>query len=625
MTTRRWLALLLLAALAQGLVRIVVIPLWGHYDEAAHFEYVRFVQDRRAAPRIGDTTPEVVRRIAATDRTMTVCDATPGLPDCLGSGAAFDEVPVYYFLQAGVAAMVGPMDIGRELRLARLVSVLLHVLVVWLGVAAVRVAVPGDDALALAVGGLLAAVPAFGDLMSGLNNEVGAVAAFSFLTWTVARMLRRGVTAAHAILLLVAVLLCLGTKATAWIGVPLAGFGVWLAAWPRIPSWTRWTVVAACPAVAVLALFTLDWPADWQARGAIPAPNLGRVATDVPWGQHALSARGVRTREQALWQTVADADLATLRGRDVTLGVWARARNRTGVVAMPVVAVNGAIAAPATVLSPQWTFHRRIVAVPDGATALSVYVPLTDHGAAEYDGIVLVSGARSETSPPRFEDASLSRGEWDGVPFRNLIRNGSAEAGWPMLRPAIDRFVPGGGLNFHLVAWLDWRRTAPQFWPPIKWQFITFWTGYGTGTADGPRWARVAFALLTGAAVLGTLVGLGVARRAPSADGAAVRFFVFCGAAVAAAALMSILRIDPADIPGRAQYVPTARHAAVAMLPAMVLVAHGWGAWWPSRARRTAFAAVVAAVFLIGAYLFVFVQRPWYNALECVQTACSGS
>jgi hypothetical protein len=252
-----------------------------------------------------------------------------------------------------------------------------------------------------------------------------------------------------------------------------------------------------------------------------------------------------------------------------------------------------------------------------------IYFPESNE--AEYDGVVLAPGFTKSVDPPVFDDGNAVSGTWGGERFINLVKNGSAEAGWLTLRYWIERLLPAGGVNQRLVSWFDWRRTWPAFWPALKWQFITFWAGYGTGVADGPFWTRMLFAIVTAISIGGLILELfsGARRRRLSGDD--VRFLLFVTISVSAVAVASVLRIDPVDPGGRIAYMPTARHAYVAIVPAAILLARGWASWWSPRLRAPALAVLVAIVLLTGVYLFLAVQRPWYTDLVCRQTACGSS
>jgi hypothetical protein len=618
MAIRATLSAVLLIAFAQGIVRLAVVPLWAHYDEPAHYEYVRFVLDHRRLPRIEDRDRSILRRLAAVDRSMVVCadppatDTTP----CVGPSGAFDEAPLYYILVAGALALARPATLDREVRWARLVSVLLGVAVVLIGFLTVRAAVPAEPGVALAAAGLLAAIPGPVDLMSGVNNDVGAIAASSLLIWAMALAFRDGPSIRRIVLIAVAVGVCVLTKATALVAVPLAMAGVWLVAWPRSQAWQRWVPAAALAVVGLLTVGLL-WPAEWQAHTA--RPRAGRRSAPTPLGAHVFHVWQEGTAVPTFWQPLQG---RLPPGQAVTLGAWVRTTKDPRRLPLPVLSDGRTLpAGPSVEGTPAWTFHRYTTRAAAEASASVVSLPEVETGEAQYDGIVVAVGDFPE-APPAFDDDTARGGTWGGRRFVNLVRNGSAESAWPAVRYWVDRLLPAGGVNQRLAAWLDWRRTGPVFWPALKWQFITFWAGYGTGVADGPFWTRLMFALLTAVSIAGLAFGLFVGAGQPVHGGHETRFLAFASVSVVAAIGMSVLRIDPVDANGRIAYTPAARYAYVAIVPAAILFARGWAGWWPAPWRNRGLALLVAMVFAVGAYLFVAVQRPWYAAVACRQAAC---
>jgi hypothetical protein len=610
---RRVLLALLILALAQRLVRVAVVPLWQHYDEPAHFEYVRFLVEHRRLPRLDDVDRAIFDRIVATAPQIVPCPESGPRPPggCFGPSSAFDEAPGYYLLQAAVQWLAGPDTVDVQVRLARFVSALLGVAVTGLGFHATRQLLPREPHLALAVAGLLATQPGYVDLMSALSNDVAAVAAFSVLFWAGTAVIRHGITPARLAALAAAAGLGVAAKSTAWIGVPLAGTAIWLAAWPRLPVLVAWGAPGLAGTTALLLAVTGAWPAQWFAFGPYPAAR--RVATSAPWGRYAFSVPFDGKHAPTLWQPIDVGARHALQGRTFTLGAWVRAPGGARPVPLPVLGVGDRrLDGPRLAATPAWRFHAYTVMVPANGP-LALYVPEVEAGVAQYDGITVAAGVFPVDSPPHFDDADARTGSWGSVPFVNLVGNGSAEQGWPALRLAVDRRLPAAGLNYRLPSMFDCPRTWTAYWSAARWQFVTYWTGFGTGVAGGPRLVRVAFALLSIGASLGVVMMLPGALDADRMTGPERRGLAFATLAVIAVGVMNLLRIDPVDAVGRVAYVPTARYAYVAIVPAMMLLAVGWSAWWPARRRGLGLALLVAAMLGAGLWLFLMVQLPWYH------------
>src|SRR5262245_40003050 len=99
---RRLLILVLLFTAAQSILRLAVVPLWAHYDESGHFEYLRFIVEHRRLPQVGDADWDLLRRIAAAGGGSAACGLTLSALDpklCMSPGLQFSEMPGYYVLQ----------------------------------------------------------------------------------------------------------------------------------------------------------------------------------------------------------------------------------------------------------------------------------------------------------------------------------------------------------------------------------------------------------------------------------------------------------------------------------------------------------------------------------------------
>ncbi|MCI0520644.1 MAG: hypothetical protein L0Z70_10380, partial [Chloroflexi bacterium] len=127
----RWfLAAILLAALAHGLIYLSLVPPWQHYDEPNHFEYAWLIAHRNQIPEAGDYDQEMRRETA---RSMIVhgffrdMDFLPDLaatdePIYIGTYSQVSTPPFYYLLVSVPLRMAAGMDITSQLYVGRGVS-----------------------------------------------------------------------------------------------------------------------------------------------------------------------------------------------------------------------------------------------------------------------------------------------------------------------------------------------------------------------------------------------------------------------------------------------------------------------------------------------------------------------
>ncbi len=603
--------LMLLFTAAQSGVRLMVAPLWAHYDEPTHYEYVRFIVENFRLPHPGDADLDILSRIAAnSDGPFGPCaDKPAGAGLCFEPGLQFAEAPGYYVLQAVFQWLFAPTTVERQVWLARTVSALLTLVAAWLAHLTVRQMFPDDFLLAVAAPAMMATIFGYVDLMSAVNNDVSAVVAYSVVVFAGVAMIRQGITLGSVSLMALAAGLCVVAKSSAWIGLPLTVIGVGLAAWPRMLAWHRWMAVVV-GIVAVALCFDLDSPADWyRYRQAAVLP--ARVESLAPVGQQVFRIEHSGESTPALWQPLPANVQESLRGQTVTVGAWVRAPGRTAQVPLPVIGVgNRFLEGKEAEATPDWTFHSYTVMIPNDGQGIAIYLPGSPDTTVEYDGVVLAGGWLPSDQQPQFADPDAARGTWNGAAFTNLLRNGSAESGWPMVRPALNRLFPWGGINYRLQSFYDWRRTLPVYWAPLRWQFVTFWAAYGAGSPGLPVIGIVFFAVVTGVSVLGLARAVVDALSGHRLDGSQWRALIYCGLAVAAALAMSVLRIDPVNAAGSIYYIPTARHFYVAIAPTGLLFMIGWQAWWPNRWRRYAVGLLLLAFYALGVWSLLAVQFP---------------
>jgi hypothetical protein len=197
-----------------------------------------------------------------------------------------------------------------------------------------------------------------------------------------------------------------------------------------------------------------------------------------------------------------------------------------------------------------------------------------------YDGLVLAEGARPIGEPPVFADEDGSRGEWGGLPFQNMLRNGSAENAGFRIRPWVDDlgaqlFPDQVRPSLILTYLLDWNG-ARWFYKASGLRLLrTFWGMFGWAHVPllGHKPYRV-FLVLTILGLLGVGLWFGIRLRARPVclpwEALAVLGLLFVGywglTLVRSPIFMSLVHI----------YLPVARNAYPAIIPTALLVCMGW-------------------------------------------------
>lgn len=234
----RWLAPL---AFLHGLLYLVLVPPWQHYDEPGHFAYAAEVAaGEYAAP--GPAAVQISREIA--DSMYRYSFYAPGeRPFLFGPEAVqvgFSQrvhPPLYYSVVAQPIAWLRYLPVEYQLYAARMVGLALYVFAV---LAAWRVAVtilPDEPLMQLVIPLLLLFTPTFTDMMTAVNSDVlvNFAAVVSFLGC--ALLLRDGLRPTALLLALLGLAVALFAKRTAVPAlIPVALALAW-AGWRQPLPW----------------------------------------------------------------------------------------------------------------------------------------------------------------------------------------------------------------------------------------------------------------------------------------------------------------------------------------------------------------------------------------------------
>ncbi len=591
---------LIAAAMALGTLRALVVPP-GLYniDEKWHFE-----------PMLTLVRP------LQTCIERGACDEILAFLSQRRASDPYRGV-VYYLLQA-VIQLPLPPSIGESQRLlvARLVTLSLNGFIIGLAYLTIRELFPRQRPLALATAGLTAFIPSISDMMTGVNLDAAVAFVGALVIYTLARIIRRGLTLARLTALIVEAGLGYTLKGTAWPLFLVIAFAFWL----RLPGRIR---LVAGGGVVLGGVAALVWFNPFNWRGTANWFYQTSYQTVLPERTDASSVVGRYSLEAAaqegayVLQYFPERVVQRLRGKTVTYGVWARAPAGSATVPLPVLGSGGEPGDSKLILSAVWHFYGAVTQVPAGAEHLGFFL---GSGGVWYDGMVVAEGNFPTDRAPDY-----THGTWGGRPFVNLLENPSAEDVWPQVAPDV-----GGEyvLNNRIAAILAWRRTLPAWFGLIRWLLANFWSSFG-GLLPGLSSTQMILpGLLTALAVAG--VALVVVRDLPrrivpfESDSARLGFWMLAAAGLAVIFLV-LYRADL--VPNQATMLiwSSARHASAGRIALTALLAMGLLRWVPRRWQRWTIAIGLAALFLVNTYIFLQVQYPFQHCALPVVTDCLSS
>ncbi len=585
----RTVGIILLVGLVHGLLYVFLVPPWQHYDEPTHFEYAWLVANRTNLPKYGDYDQSMRRRVAGSMLEHGFFDRLSFRPDLLSKEPiwiGFSELahpPAYYLLVSLPLRFLRFADITLELYIARTVSLFLYLASILAACGILAELVPRDHALRWMVPTTLALLPGFADLMTSVNNDVGAAAVFSLFLWGCIYIVRRGFSLLGLLWVLATAVIGLLTKTTVAVALPLSMLSFLFSVARDRRRWLAWALTLGGVLVAVFATLTWSDAALWYRNTLQSVPT--RVASSqAPLGTYAIQLEILPTSQRVpvIRQFLPLDQVAMLSGKAVTVGAWMWAdlaiQGQTPVLRFSVNRQSQAQRKNIAIeTSPK--FFAFSTNIPDNAATISVDLEQLGQATEKnvtvfYNGMVLVEGIRPTNEPPQFDDSFGTGGKWAGVPFRNLLRNASATDAWFSIQPWADRL----GLSLRvdqfsviLGSVIDWQGAGWYYWATSQRLFRTFWATFGWGGVF-LRGSRPYFILwiFTLAAGIGVLVALWNKRHAVAWDVLfllAMAMIGTWGSALIRGLSQSLLG---------ATYIPVARYAYPVIIPTVLLLNVGW-------------------------------------------------
>jgi hypothetical protein len=578
----------IILGLVHGLIYVFLVPPWQHYDEPGHFEYSWLIANRGSIPETGEYDQVMRREVAASMIEHRFFDNMGFQPNLLSQDspiwigiAQVGDSPFYYWLISLALRIVAGSDVAFQLIVGRLVSLALFLITIAVSYLFMVEITPAESPLRWVVPASVALLPAFTDLMTAVNNDVGAVAAFSLYLWMGTRLIRRGFTWKRLVSFLLFTALCYWTKNTVAIAVLLAPIPVLFSLLRGQRQRWAWAITGLVVAVALAGSITFQEPMYWYRTWRQVEPTRS-VQSRAPHGLYAFEV--VQTPESPqprLYQIIPPKTAAELAGKPFTIGAWMWADEPVSALG-PSVAESGLIHSQTFEIGIDPVFVAFTGIFSEQVDSLQVALaPFTGSvsptTAVYYDGIVLIEGNHSLDKLPVFTNNEGTKGKWAGEYFENLVRNPSANKSWIRIRPQIeiwiDRFFPD--LPSLILASLpDWRVSSGYYTATAHNVFQTFWAKFGWGHVPldvslvGTRpYRTISFFPLVGLA--GAAIALGRRWRIIPFP---VLFFL--GAALVIV-WGSVMVRGISSISGRI-FIPSARYGFPAIIPSLLLLGMGW-------------------------------------------------
>lgn len=277
--------LLLGLSLVRGLLYSAIIPPWQAPDEPKHFEYLRTLYEQRRLVGPADISLAVQHRILASMHTHNFWAFWIGAgdpnnplndPDVFASAWAkgnktglseVGRVPPLYFIIAALSQLLASEDITVQLYSARLVSIMLGMLVVFIALLTARELFPGDDFLIIGIPFFVAFLPMYTFITSSVHPDSLACLLTSLVLYVIINGFKHGFTWWRT--LAIAGLIVLGAlaKKTTIITFPIAILAIAFHLWTKRAKIPVWRCLRLAIGVIVTGVLLGSWMlSQWHDR-----------------------------------------------------------------------------------------------------------------------------------------------------------------------------------------------------------------------------------------------------------------------------------------------------------------------------------------------------------------------
>jgi hypothetical protein len=576
------LGLMLFFGLLLGTIFIYVVPPWQHYDEPTHFEYAWLIANRNGFPSWGEYDQPMRREVAASmveHGFFKGMGFTPNLisstePVWIGISQAGSS-PLYYWVASLPIRILRTSDITFQLIVLRYVSLLFYLVTI---AAAYGIAVeltPPKHSLRWLLPTTILLLPGFVDILTAVNDDVGATAFFSLFIWFGIKLINRGFRWFRFVTFVLLAVFCFYTKNTVMIAVILAPIPIIFSFIHGKQRRYVWFASIGGFILLVISLFGWGAPANWYRR-SLPSYTIRALNQKAPDGKYVF--------EFSMSHEFPNAQIMQLlpghgEGNSVyTIGAWIWA-DQAVTVQTPALQANGGTIVKEVEVNEQPKFFFVSGSINTTDSPLKLIVSPTNKQLGKpltvyYDGLVVVKGTWPEDSSPAFNDSSVDKGVWGNKEFINMVRNPSAEIGRLRFRSWVETIITArypGNPSLTLGLILDPTSIYSYYTATIKSLLQTFWAKFG--------WAHVVLkgyrpytilAVFTLTGFIGALVAFWWKRFNVRWD-----VFLFLGLALITIWGAALLRGLTSILDDRS-FIPVARYAYPVIIPTMLILDVGW-------------------------------------------------
>jgi len=330
---RDGIILILILALMHGLIYVYLLPPWQHYDEPNHFEYAWLIANRGWSPKPSDSDPKMNRDVVESmiihgfykDFGIIPELDSPDQPVTITGYSQLGDPPFYYWIVSLPLRFMNGWNVTAQMYMGRLVSLILYLITVMIAWGITREITSPGHPLRLLVPGTLALLPGYVDIMTSINNDVGAVLVMSLSLWGSLRLVKRGFSIIDFIWASSTALLSIFTKSTAVVSLLILPIAILFSLLQGAKQKYAWFLIFVSFLTVLGLAFTWD-DAAWWYRSTSQAGSTRVQNEKAVLGEYAFV---IETQAEVtprwmvpFFQPIPITIGRELYGEDVTLGVW---------------------------------------------------------------------------------------------------------------------------------------------------------------------------------------------------------------------------------------------------------------------------------------------------------------
>jgi hypothetical protein len=604
------IVLILILGLIHGGFYIFLVPPWQHSDEPTQFEYAWLIANQGKLPDSNSYDSEMHREVTASMVEYEFFNTLPP-PNLLlektwiGISQTNDQ-PLYYLLSAIPLWILKGTDITLQLYAVRLMSFCMFLLTIYISYRLTTEIFPQHKTLQWLFPASIALIPAFVDLMTAVNNDVGATLMFSLFLWVGTRLITKGITVSRVLFFILISVGCFQTKNTILVAVPSAVFLLLLTLFLARFPWNRIALPMVLIYLGFAGLFLFSWgdAAYWyrsqlSTQQTVPTRSIMTEAVLNNSFLHIQFVPGEKS-EQNLLQPLSSEVRTILAGKNYSLGAWIWASEPVQVQA-PVMSIDGATSFQFIQLEETPSFFAITGEIPKDSKQLHILLdPLIsplDHSVSIYfDNIVLAEGKYPLDKIPTLSNDNAS-GTWGNKKFVNLARNSSVEKSWITFKPHL-LFQFRGQTSipvYALPAMQDFELTNRFYRNTAKNLFESFWARFGWNHVALPPIFYKFLKWFTFIGVFGTIMGFFQQLSKRETKFLLLKvWFATCTSLIWSAALAR----QTLPFWDTVVFTPSARYAYPVIIPTMMIIMAGWY-FITTRNEKTKILAYLPIAFLV--------------------------